>query len=224
MPYFQLITRFPTYLLKVYPNVSDTPQVMKGKKQRQQSLLMKFLGIFTPDEISKLTTMYVSERSIPLVDLAKEMLLPSEQRQRQEKQEEKQAEDGGEGAKILPLNSTEEEQAGDLRENHLVVRAGEQCLELLKKLSSGPFASGQDQSVPLSDAIVSEKKSASIFILEEQKKLNIIKKKMESQGLVTKYGNALKMDVKKSKSEEGEKEEVKKTLRTKGSLINKKIA
>lgn len=179
------------------------------------------MRVLTPEEINELTTRYCGEKRVSLTSLMKNTDESNPLADTSEAASENLA-------KILPFKSTEDNQVRDHHEKSELVAeiemfAGDQVKELFGSLYG--VKSNSMASVVHSEQVdqvieIKQKKSASIFILEEKEKLECNQRKLKSTEILKSYKKVSGVDL---EVERGHQDDLFWSS-SQGLLINKKQA
>jgi hypothetical protein len=172
-------------------------------------LIMNLMRILTPEEINDLTTKYCGEKRVSLTSLMTGV-------------EEVESEEEQSTAKILPFNHPEQNLTIDA-ESKTNLNAGENVKGLISKLygiKPNSMASLMLSSSRQEDIKISQKKSSSIFILEQKEKLVQNQRKLQGREVIKTYRkvSAVDLDI-----ERGHQDDLSWSA-SHGLLVNKKQA
>ena len=171
-------------------------------------LIMNLMRILTPEEINELTTRYCGEKRVSLTSLMNT---------------------GEELAKILPFKSITNGQA-DVTEKleetvpvHIKLFCGENVNKLfygLYGIKSSSMTSLVQSEQQHQEVVIKQKKSASIFILEQKEKLDYNQRKLKSSEILKSYKKVSAVDL---EVERGHQDDLSWSS-SQGLLVNKKQA
>lgn len=182
-------------------------------------LLVHLLGLLTPEKINSLTTQYRSQNRVDLMDFALKGILPQDSKHLDEMEKDLQKTETTK-AKIIPIS-------GYKKEKPFQMRAGRECFELLGKGNLRPVKELLSRRMRMPSysevAKVQEKKTSSIFILEEKERLNESQKKLKSREIIETYHHVAATEIREA-SARRKNEHPKMNSYSSGVLINKKSA